>query len=170
MSGILYVVATPIGNLNDITYRALETFKSVDLIASEDTRHTQGLLSHFSIEKKQFALASKIEQFDDNAKNRLDAFTLNDCYHGIFIDGFFQASLSTLPESITVCSIKEAATHHETLLAPVFNQAIESPHGFTHFTNAHFSDGLFVCINEKSVVMISTYISHFFVKIQVQLL
>ena len=43
-------------NLNDITFRALETFKSVDLIASEDTRHTQGLLSHFSIEKKQFAV------------------------------------------------------------------------------------------------------------------
>ncbi len=47
--GRLYLCATPIGNLADITYRAVETLRTADVIAAEDTRHTRGLLAHYDI-------------------------------------------------------------------------------------------------------------------------
>ncbi|SIN74605.1 16S rRNA (cytidine1402-2'-O)-methyltransferase [Sulfurivirga caldicuralii] len=66
-AGTLYVVATPIGNLQDITRRALEVLKQVDWIAAEDTRHTRQLLAHYGISRPLISLhehneASRAEQ------------------------------------------------------------------------------------------------------------
>ncbi|HLA68746.1 MAG TPA: 16S rRNA (cytidine(1402)-2'-O)-methyltransferase [Bacteroidota bacterium] len=64
MSGILYIVATPIGNLEDLTYRAVKVLSGVDLIAAEDTRTTKVLLNHYGITKPM------VSYFSYNEKQR----------------------------------------------------------------------------------------------------
>jgi 16S rRNA (cytidine1402-2'-O)-methyltransferase len=66
MAGTLYIVSTPIGNLEDITQRALRILGEVDVIACEDTRHTRKLLNHFGIDKKT------VSYHDHNEPKRAD--------------------------------------------------------------------------------------------------
>lgn len=75
MSGTLYIVATPIGNLQDITARAIATLQNVDFILAEDTRVTLKLLNHYEISKK-------VISYDDHASDEKNAKILEELQEG----------------------------------------------------------------------------------------
>ena len=77
MSGKIFVVATPIGNLGDITYRAVETLKVVDFIICEDTRVTKNLLNHFQISKPFFVINAHNES--KNIEKVIDKIRTGEC-------------------------------------------------------------------------------------------
>lgn len=83
MSGTLFIVATPIGNLEDITLRALRLLKEVDLIAAEDTRVTRKLLSHFDIHTPMIAYhqhskGQRSEEIVDKLRERINVALVSD--------------------------------------------------------------------------------------------
>ncbi len=83
MSGVLYIVATPIGNLDDMTYRAVQILQQVDVIAAEDTRHSQRLLNHLGIRKKMISLhqhneSQRVEQLLEKLRSGEDIALISD--------------------------------------------------------------------------------------------
>ena len=109
-NGTLYIVSTPIGNLNDISQRALETLNKVDIIAAEDTRRTGQLLSHFGINKKQLALhdhneEQKVPQIIDNLKDGQTLALVSDAGTPLINDPGFDLVRAALNENIHVVPV-----------------------------------------------------------------
>lgn len=110
MAGILYLVATPIGNLDDMTFRAVKILRDVDIIAAEDTRHTRKLLTHFEIHTPlirydEFVDAEKIIQLLRDGKN---IACVSDAGLPAISDPGANLVKAAVAENISVCPIPGA--------------------------------------------------------------
>ena len=108
--GKLFIVSTPIGNLEDITLRALNTLKTVDLILAEDTRHTTNLLKGFGIEKPQlsyfeFNEAKRIPHIITRLKAGENIALVSDAGTPLISDPGFKLVREVIRENIVVDSI-----------------------------------------------------------------
>lgn len=113
MPGTLYLVATPIGNLQDITLRAVETLKGVDLIACEDTRRTRKLLTHFQISNKLVSYhehneAERAEEIARLLKNEKSVAIVSDAGTPGICDPSFRIVQKAIEIGVPVISIPGA--------------------------------------------------------------
>ena len=108
--GTLFIVATPVGNLEDITFRAVKTLKEVDLIAAEDTRHSRKLLLHYDIETKLISChehneADKTPGIINHLKNGLNIALISDAGTPTISDPGYKLVTGAAKEGITVIPI-----------------------------------------------------------------
>jgi 16S rRNA (cytidine1402-2'-O)-methyltransferase len=113
MSAQLFVVATPIGHLDDMTFRAIEVLKSVSLIAAEDTRQSAQLLKHFNIETPLTAChdhneANKIHQLIEKLKNGENLALISDAGTPLISDPGFKLVRAAQEHGIRVTPVPGA--------------------------------------------------------------
>lgn len=118
----LYIVSTPIGNLEDITLRALNTLKTVDLIAAEDTRHSQILLKKYEIEKKCVSFHShsgqaKVDKIIDELVNGKNVALISDAGTPGISDPAYVLIKAALEKDIKIIPIPGAAAFLTALTA-----------------------------------------------------
>lgn len=109
-AGILYIVSTPIGNLKDITYRAVETLQNVSLIAAEDTRHSGILLKHYNIKTPQVSYFehnrfTRIPKIIETLKNGSDVAVITDAGTPGISDPAYKLVRAAIEDDIKIESI-----------------------------------------------------------------
>lgn len=124
--GKLYIVSTPIGNLGDITYRAIETLKNVDLIAAEDTRRTKELLNHFSIDTKltsyhEHNKYDKAVEIVEKIKSGTDVAVVTDAGTPVISDPGNELIKRAIEEEITITAIPGACAAINALVLSGFD-------------------------------------------------
>jgi 16S rRNA (cytidine1402-2'-O)-methyltransferase len=122
VTGILYLVATPIGNLKDITFRAIETLQNVDLIAAEDTRHTGKLLHHYqiktpSISYHQHNHQQRVKELLDKLSQGLNIALVTDAGTPAISDPGYHLVLACIEAEINIISIPGAMAGINGLIA-----------------------------------------------------
>lgn len=121
MNGILYLVATPIGNLQDITFRAVEILKTVDIIACEDTRHTRKLLTHFGISARLVSYhehneTTRAEEFGELLKNGKSIAVVSDAGTPAICDPSFKVVQKAIEISAEIVPIPGAVAFVNALI------------------------------------------------------
>jgi 16S rRNA (cytidine1402-2'-O)-methyltransferase len=124
--GTLFIVPTPIGNLNDITLRALETLSMVDLIACEDTRHTLKLLNHFEIKKpllsyEKFSESRKLKTLIEKLEYGENIALVSDGGTPLISDPGARLVIEARNSGITVIALPGACAFITALSASGFN-------------------------------------------------
>ncbi|MCZ6668221.1 MAG: 16S rRNA (cytidine(1402)-2'-O)-methyltransferase [Gammaproteobacteria bacterium] len=115
MSGVLYIVATPIGNLGDISLRAIETLKQVGLIAAEDTRHSMRLLNHLGISKKLISLhqhneCRRVDSLVEKLSSGIDIALISDAGTPLISDPGYVLVNAVRAAGLKVCPVPGASS------------------------------------------------------------
>ncbi len=153
--GSLYVIATPIGNLNDITFRALEILKSVDIIACEDTRQSLKLLNHYNIKKKlisyhKFNEIDKSKSIIENLKNGKNIAIITDAGTPCISDPGYILVKEAQEEGIKVYGVPGASASITALSISGMNTSEFTFIGFLPTDNTKFKEKIELI--EKSII------------------